>query len=301
MPAQIKKEFKQLKIRFIQAEKLPKMDTFGTIDAYIKGKFNGKKIRTVAVTAKNDLCPIEQEFWLPIQWPLASDRLLLQMYDEDNVVDEIVGSMYFSLKKLIKQGSVPGGKYFWHNLYGAPNGYSGSMCDLMNEQPEMGSSWKGRVLMQIEASDAKHPERKEQVLEETIKTNAIAYGFFQEHEFEVIAEVGMGISLPSNSKSYTVMIKIGDFEIQTESPKESKSGYNRWSERFQKRVMKTVYPTIKQMENIFVYLMDGSTPICFWKGKVSEFTDPNPKYRWIILKNDKSIGKVSEDHEAGMI
>lgn len=39
MPAQIKKEFKQLKIRFIQAEKLPKMDTFGTIDAYIKGNF----------------------------------------------------------------------------------------------------------------------------------------------------------------------------------------------------------------------------------------------------------------------
>ena len=39
MPAQIKKEFKQLKIRFIQAEKLPKMDTFGTIDAYITGKF----------------------------------------------------------------------------------------------------------------------------------------------------------------------------------------------------------------------------------------------------------------------
>ena len=59
MPAQIKKEFKQLKIRFIQAEKLPKMDTFGAIDAYITGKFQGKKIRTVAVTAKNDVCAIE--------------------------------------------------------------------------------------------------------------------------------------------------------------------------------------------------------------------------------------------------
>lgn len=66
MPAQIKKEFKQLKIRFIQAEKLPKMDMFGTIDAYIKGKFQGKKIRTEAKTAKNDVCAMEQEFWLPI-------------------------------------------------------------------------------------------------------------------------------------------------------------------------------------------------------------------------------------------
>lgn len=39
MPAQIKKEFKQLYLRFIQAKKLPKMDTFGTIDAYIYTKF----------------------------------------------------------------------------------------------------------------------------------------------------------------------------------------------------------------------------------------------------------------------
>ena len=41
IPAQIKKEFKQLKIRFIQAEKLPHMDTFGTIDAYLEAKYRG--------------------------------------------------------------------------------------------------------------------------------------------------------------------------------------------------------------------------------------------------------------------
>lgn len=55
------------------------------------------------------------------------------------------------------------------------------------------------------------------------------------------------------------------------------------------------------MGNMFVYLMDGSTPICFWKGKVTDFLNPDPKYRWLILKNDRAIGSVSEDHEAGMI
>ena len=115
------------------------MDTFGSIDAFITGKFNGKKIRTTAVTAKNDIAAIEQEFWLPIQWPLASDRFLLQLYDEDKVVDEIVDSMYFSLKKLIAEGAEPNGKFFWHNMYGAPEGYSGKVCNLMNEQPELGS------------------------------------------------------------------------------------------------------------------------------------------------------------------
>ena len=67
--------------------------------------------------------------------------------------------------------------------------------------------------MQIEAADAKHPERKSQALEDTIKQDAISLGFFQEHEFDIIAEVGMGISLPSNSSSYTIKIKIGDFEM----------------------------------------------------------------------------------------
>ena len=114
MPAQIKKEFKQLKIRFIQADKLPKMDTFlGTIDAYIQTKFQGKKMKTKAVTAKNDVAAIAQEWWLPIQWPLASDRLVMQVYDEDKVKDEIVGSMFFSLKDLVAKGEQPGGYFYW--------------------------------------------------------------------------------------------------------------------------------------------------------------------------------------------
>ena len=55
------------------------------------------------------------------------------------------------------------------------------------------------------------------------------------------------------------------------------------------------------MEQIFVYLLDGDKKICYWKGKVSDFTDPDPKYRWLNLKNDKALGKVKDDHEAGMI
>ena len=91
------------------------------------------------MTAKNDVAPLEQEFWLPIQWPLASDRLMLQVRDEDVTTSDIVGSMFFSLKKLVKMGENPGGKFFWHNLFGSPHGYSGSICNAMDENPELGS------------------------------------------------------------------------------------------------------------------------------------------------------------------
>jgi hypothetical protein len=51
MPESIRKDFKQLKIRFVRAEHLPKMDTFGTIDAYVYTKFLGQKeLKTKPVT-----------------------------------------------------------------------------------------------------------------------------------------------------------------------------------------------------------------------------------------------------------
>ena len=111
----------------------------------------------------------------------------------------------------------------------------------------------------------------------------------------------MGIALPSNSSQYKVKICIGDFSLETSWPKEYKTAYNRWSERFAQQNMSCVYPSIDSMENIYVYLMDGSVPICYWKGKVKDFTNPDPSYQWLTLKNDKAIDKVSEDHESGMI
>lgn len=111
----------------------------------------------------------------------------------------------------------------------------------------------------------------------------------------------MGICLPSNSSYYKIKICIGDFEMQSGWPKEYRQGYNRFSERFPQQVMNTPYPSIEQMENIFVYLMDGSYPICYWKGKMTDFMDPNPKFQWLTMKNDRAVGSVSEDHEAGML
>ena len=258
-------------------------------------------MKTEAVTAKSDVAPIAQEWWLPIQWPLSSDRFVIKTYDEDKVNDEIVGSMFFSLKDLVAKGEQIGGYFYWQNLYGAPKGYMGGNVDMMNENPELASAWMGRCLMHIECGDNKHPERKQVALEESIKQTAIDLGLFTENEYEIIADVGLGICLPGDEK-YTIKIQIGDFTLQTSKPKESKPTYNRWSERFNTTTFKSVYPNIEQMDRIYVYVMQGDKPICYWKGQASEFTDPNPvKYRWLVMKNDRAIGKVENDYEAGLI
>ena len=47
--------------------------------------------------------------------------------------------------------------------------------------------------------------------------------------------------------------------------------------------------------------MDGDDHICYWKGMVTDFADPNPKYMWLPLTADLAVGKVTKSYEAGMI
>ena len=53
------------------------MDSWGGhIDPYFKTKFAGKTIKTdvVKYNASSHECFFDQEFWLPVQVPLSSDR-----------------------------------------------------------------------------------------------------------------------------------------------------------------------------------------------------------------------------------
>jgi hypothetical protein len=47
--------------------------------------------------------------------------------------------------------------------------------------------------------------------------------------------------------------------------------------------------------------MKGDVPVCFWKGKVTEFSNPDPEYRWVVLKNDLSVGAVTDSYKAGLV
>lgn len=48
----------------------------------------------------------------------------------------------------------------WYNLYGSPLGCKGENTDKMNEFPEFASTWKGRILMNVQTTDVKNPEMK---------------------------------------------------------------------------------------------------------------------------------------------
>jgi hypothetical protein len=77
-----------------------------------------------------------------------TSRLVMKLYDEDKLKDEIVGSLIFNINEYIDEKATgPTSKIFWKNIYGSPLGVSGANTDSMNNNPDLASHWKGRILM----------------------------------------------------------------------------------------------------------------------------------------------------------
>jgi hypothetical protein len=284
MPPSIRPEFYQIRFKFFRAENLPAMDTAligkGSLDAYIIMEYMGQKLKTKILTQKEGgSIDWNQEFLIPCQLPIMSSRIVMKLYDEDTIKDEIVGSMLFNLKEVIGKKN---GKYFWKNIYGSPLGRMGSNVDNMNNNPECASTWKGRILFQVEAVKTDKPQLCVKDLEPEGPEIQKAQAFFQEHEYDLIAEIGQGIALPSDNK-YTVMIKIADNEFQTEKPGVQDGKYCRWNHRIEQKSFKAHYQDAYDMGRVYIYLMDGKKPICFYKEHIKNFLDPNPKTRWLQL------------------
>jgi len=122
-------------------------------------------------------------------------RLVLKVYDEDTINDELVGSIFMNVKDIIGPKN---GKFFWKNIYGAPLGTSGSHHNKMNENPEIGSLWKGRILMQVVAEKSEKPVFKRQKIDDEACELSKAYEV--NRKYRIMCEIGQGIALPSDTK-----------------------------------------------------------------------------------------------------
>lgn len=64
----------------------------------------------------------------------------------------------------------------------------------------------------------------------------------------------------------------------TEAPLETKENYCRWNKRFDSQILQTVYTSVEDLEKVFVYLLDGDSPVCYWKGSLKDFQNPDPLF-----------------------
>jgi len=78
-------------MRFFIAENLPKMDTFGTIDAYVKLTYKDTKLKTKTYKQKDNRVEWFQEMLIPVTIPIDNDKLKFEIYDEESSlpIDEL--------------------------------------------------------------------------------------------------------------------------------------------------------------------------------------------------------------------
>jgi len=259
LPPHISLKYYQMKFRLIKAQKLPKMDTFGTCDAFVSVNYLGKQIRTSVITQKNDEVFWAQEIWIPVQYPLVSSRIVMTVFDEDQASNDVVGSMSFDIKKIIELG-IENGEFpwLWKDIYSAPSGCSGKYTDEMDAIPEIASAWRGRILMQVTAEETENPEMKVRRVDQDTIQNAANH--FSLKWYDIKAEIRQGICLPSESK-YKIKIKIADFETVTEKPKKYSKGFCYWNHQFKAKRYECPYQSVESMADVILYLMDGDSPI----------------------------------------
>lgn len=194
LPPHISMKYYQLKFRIIKGENLPIMDSLGgTCDAYVKVTYLGKTIQTKTIQMKNNTVMWAQEIWLPVQSPLVSGRLVMTVMDYDaGSADDTVGSMAFDVAEILKRyednKKFP---WYWKDIYGAPVGVTGKNTDEMNAIPELGSTWKGRILMQAICEDTDSPKMKITNVSDKVLQEAGQY--MLPRKYEIKLEVSQGI------------------------------------------------------------------------------------------------------------
>lgn len=103
------------------------------------------------------------EFLVPAQVPLIGGRMIFKIVDDNDVMaDETIGCIHFEQKDILpdangKEGRLQN-KWDWKQIYGAPMGVSGKNRDRMNDNPELASLWKGRVLVHTSAELTEKPK-----------------------------------------------------------------------------------------------------------------------------------------------
>ena len=98
---------------------------------------------------KNELNPqFNEVILLPLTEPSLYEKLWITLWDADMSSSELIGSNIMK-KKDILAGAFK--HYHWMNFYGANTEGTTEHCALMNGSSPLGTWWKGRVYLKVEA------------------------------------------------------------------------------------------------------------------------------------------------------
>ena len=184
------------------------MDMGVGIDPFIQIEFAGQ-IQKSEVVNKNNNPIYGVEIKIPFTNPSFANFMKLSVYDHDYMSsDDIVGSTIFAKDKILRHEFK---QFYWMNIYGSNVNGSTNYADIMNNQSELGSWWKGRVFLKVDCNECDNPE-----LGRSPMSNNVVQYFVRNPikiEYQINIELLFGMNFPYNAR-HSVKVRWGEAEIK---------------------------------------------------------------------------------------
>ncbi len=300
LPPQIKTTYKQLQIYIYKGEQFPDMDNvFGKerttnkrCDACLEVKYLGVAKSTQVVSMKNEVIQWNELIEMPVPQPIISQKVNFIVKDRSK---NTVGSFQITINDIIS------GKYAnltCVNLYGtlkaADNSKGGK---IMNENPEMGSRWKGRVYLQIGYKEADYPVAGVQKINDVDLINAVNLQG-RKYLWSLYVKLYSANFLPTERGSYDIKMSVQE-NSETFAPKEAENRSIDWF-LCKSFAIQSFTPNLEELPDLIIYLTQKGKEICFQRIKLSQF-HLNDDIFVIKLFPEPCVGVVKEIFLSGIV
>ena len=300
LPPQIKVTYKQLQIYIFKGENFPDMGvmlgkeraTNRRCDGYVEVKYLGVTKATQIVSMQKEKISWNEIIQLPVPQPVISQKVTFTVKDKSK---NIVGSFTLSIKDISEN------KYneltcidIYGTLKAADNTKAGK---IMNENPEVGSRWKGRVYLKVLYEDCEFPitgvsKIKDQDLIHKVENTSRKY------LWSLNVKLYSAMFVPKDTGTYGVKISIQE---SSESFSEKKAVNRNIDWNLCKSFpINTFTQNIEELPDLIIYLTEKGKEICFQRIKLSEF-HLNDDVFVIKLFPEPCVGAVKEIYLSGLV
>jgi hypothetical protein len=301
IPPQVKMEYIQVSIHIFKAEQLPDMDSIFSKDkverqcnGYVKAKYMGTKVKTKIRDMKSELIIWNETLDIPINYPVVSQKIVMSIWDKDPLRSDIIGSFELDVNEILDKKYE---NFRWIPIYGAPD-KSGLYTEKMNANPEIGSMWKGRILLKVDHKKTDNPKKTSRpILDDALLSQVGALGKKNKWNFDFfLYEANF---LPKESSDYSIHILVEEekYKFSTKKAEKRNIQYNIPGEI----KLHTLTSDVKEVPDLFIYLCDKSGEyICFQRLKAETFLN-NDDIMVIKLIPDPSVGQIKEFVYSGIV
>lgn len=293
----ITNKYFQLKVSILKGEDFPDMDSLTEkkigkqCDGFLTMSYMGKTLSTAVVKMKDNVIIWNESIYLPFIFPTTSEKILFRVYDDDLTTKELIGSFEVNIYDVInRKYSSP--RYI--SIYGSCELTSGKYSNMMNENYEIGSNWKGRILLAMSAKETDQPKMGKDPL---LLCDHLMKHIQKKNLWVIDWEIIDVLFLPIETGKVCFSIGYED-SIET-TPLRSIVNGNilKWNVK-RKRAFYHLSNSIQDLSDMFIYFHNGENKgvksrVCFQRLSCNEILN-NEDILIVKLLPDPSIGSIKE-------